>query len=41
LNFKELKNGMKVIFTPVEVQDKGFRAIKIEVIQNDDKSEQK
>jgi cold shock CspA family protein len=35
LKFQELKNGMKVEFTPIEVEGKGFRAIKIEVIPND------
>jgi cold shock CspA family protein len=33
LNFKDLKQGMEVEFTPIEVQDKGWRAIRIEVIQ--------
>jgi len=32
LKFTELKNGMKVEFTPVEVEGKGFRAIKIHVL---------
>jgi len=32
LKFTELKNGMKVEFTPIEVEGKGFRAIKIGVI---------
>lgn len=32
LKFTELKNGMRVEFTPVEVEGKGFRAIKISVI---------
>lgn len=32
LKFTDLKNGMKVSFTPVEVEGKGWRAIKIEVI---------
>ena len=32
LKFQELKNGMRVEFTPVEVEGKGFRAIKISVI---------
>jgi cold shock CspA family protein len=32
LKFRELRNGMKVEFTPVEVQDKGWRAIKIRVV---------
>lgn len=31
LNFKELKVGMKVEFTPNEVPGKGFRGIKVEV----------
>jgi cold shock CspA family protein len=35
-NFKDLKNGMKVEFTPVEVEGKGFRAIKILVIEQQD-----
>jgi cold shock CspA family protein len=29
LNFTELKTGMKVEFTPVEVEGKGYRAIRI------------
>jgi cold shock CspA family protein len=37
LKFQELKNGMKVEFTPVEVQDKGWRAIKIRVIKDEPK----
>lgn len=32
LKFTELRNGMKVEFTAVEVQDKGWRAIKIKVV---------
>ena len=32
VNFTELKNGMKVEFTPVEVDGKGWRAIKIMVL---------
>lgn len=35
LNFTALKNGMRVEFTPVEVENKGFRAIKIRVLPND------
>ena len=31
-NFAELKNGMTVEFTPIEMEDKGWRAIKIVVI---------
>lgn len=30
--FTELERGMKVTFTPVEVKDKGWRAIRIEVL---------
>lgn len=33
LKFTELKNGMKVSFVAVEVPEKGWRAIKIEVFQ--------
>ena|SRR5215510_12692527 len=35
LKFPDLKNGMKVEFTPVEVQDKGWRAIKIRVLTDE------
>lgn len=35
LKFQELKNGMKVEFTPVEVENKGWRAIKIIVLEQD------
>ena len=35
LKFQELKNGMKVEFTPVEVEGKGYRAIKIRVVQDE------
>lgn len=38
VNFTELKNGMKVEFTPVEVEGKGWRAIKIVVIPEEAKS---
>lgn len=38
LKFTELKNGMKVEFTPVEVDGKGWRAIRIRVIQDESKS---
>jgi cold shock CspA family protein len=34
LKFQELKSGMKVEFTPIEVEGKGWRAIKIEVLQD-------
>jgi ''Cold-shock'' DNA-binding domain. len=32
LKFTELKNGMRCEFTPVEVEGKGFRAIKIVIL---------
>ncbi len=35
LRFPDLKNGMKVEFTPVEVEGKGWRAIKIRVIKDE------
>jgi len=38
LNFQGLKNGMKVEFTPVEVDGKGWRAIKIRVLPCESKS---
>jgi cold shock CspA family protein len=41
INFAELKNGMKVEFTPVEVENKGWRAIKIVVLPTDDTSSEK
>lgn len=34
LKFTELKNGMKVEFTPIEVTEKGWRAIKIRVVKD-------
>jgi cold shock CspA family protein len=37
LRFQNLKNGMKVEFTPVEVPEKGYRAIKIVVVTDDPK----
>jgi cold shock CspA family protein len=36
-NFQDLKNGMKVEFTPVEVEGKGWRAIKIRVVTDEQK----
>lgn len=33
LKFTDLRKGMRVEFTPVEYQDKGWRAIKIEVMK--------
>lgn len=38
LKFPELRNGMKVEFTPVEVQEKGWRAIKISVLTDAEKA---
>jgi cold shock CspA family protein len=35
LKFQELRNGMKVEFTSVEVEGKGYRAIKIEVLKDE------
>ncbi len=35
LRFQELRNGMKVEFTPVEIEGKGWRAIKIEVLEDE------
>lgn len=32
LKFTELKNGMRVEFTPIEIEGKGMRAIKISVL---------
>jgi cold shock CspA family protein len=32
LNFKDIHNGQRVEFTPIEVEGKGTRAIKIRVI---------
>lgn len=39
INFTELKNGMRVEFTPIEVENKGWRAIKIVVLPEDKKEE--
>jgi cold shock CspA family protein len=39
VNFTELKNGMKVEFTPIEVENKGYRAIKIVVLPEEKKEE--
>lgn len=38
LKFQDLKNGMKVEFTPVEVEKKGWRAIKIRVVNKEEPS---
>jgi cold shock CspA family protein len=37
LKFPELRNGMKVEFTPKEMDGKGWRAIKIKVIETNGK----
>lgn len=39
LKFQDLKNGLRVEFTPVEVEGKGWRAIKIKVLSDEVKSE--
>lgn len=38
LRFTDLKTAMKVEFTPVEVEGKGVRAIKIRVLQDEQKA---
>lgn len=40
LRFPELRNGMHVEFTPMEVQDKGWRAIHVKVIERPKTDEQ-
>ena len=35
LNFIELEKGMEVEFLPIENEDKGFRAIKISVLEKE------
>ena len=35
MKFQDLKNGIKVEFTPVEVEGKGWRAIKIRVVTDE------
>lgn len=35
LNFVNLKNGQRVEFTPIEIEGKGTRAIKIKVIEEE------
>lgn len=37
-HFTELKKGMEVEFTPIDVVDKGVRAIKIDVLELDNES---
>ena len=34
LNFLELKKGMRVKFTPIDFNDKGYRAMKVFVIND-------
>ena len=38
VKFTDLKNGMRVEFTPVEVENKGWRAIKISVLTDGPKA---
>lgn len=40
LNFVELKKGMEVEFTPVEVPEKGWRAIRVRVIEQEETVEE-
>lgn len=35
VKFQELRSGMKVEFTPVEIENKGWRALMIKVINDD------
>ena len=35
LHFTELKTGMEVEFTPIELNEKGWRAIRIDVLEDD------
>jgi cold shock CspA family protein len=35
LHFTELKVGMEVEFTPIELNEKGWRAIRIDVLEDD------
>ena len=35
VKFADLKNGMKVEFTPIEVEGKGWRAIKINILPDE------
>lgn len=35
LNFLELREGMQVEFTPIEIEDKGWRALRVKVIDNE------
>jgi len=37
LKFDKLRNGMKVEFTPIEVEGKGWRAAKVRVIKDEPK----
>jgi cold shock CspA family protein len=39
LRFEQLRNGMKVEFTPTEHEGKGWRAIKIRVLKEDKDSQ--
>jgi len=37
LNFKKLERNMKVEFIPIEVPEKGWRAIRIKVLDDNDR----
>lgn len=39
LHFTQLEKGMKVEFTPMETEDKGYRAIKIRVLEESEESD--
>jgi cold shock CspA family protein len=39
LSFTELKTGMRAEFTPVEIPGKGFRAIHIKIVEQQDANE--
>lgn len=41
LRFLELKTGMKVEFTPVEIPDKGYRAMHVRVLEKPKNEETK
>lgn len=38
-HFQELKKGDEVEFTPIEVEEKGYRAIKIDVLESEVKND--
>jgi cold shock CspA family protein len=39
LGFKEIRTGMKVEFTPVQIPGKGWRAIHIRVVESEKRNE--